>query len=61
MRSDRAQALGALGRYGKCEAQCAAVAQLADRGMGRDMQLIAAVARTGQVSALTELRRHPEA
>ncbi|MGW7344981.1 tetratricopeptide repeat protein [Streptomyces sp. NPDC054854] len=61
LRSDRAQELAALGRYGECEAECAAVAQLADRGTGPDMQLIAAVARNGQVHALTELGRHPQA
>ncbi|MCX5409861.1 tetratricopeptide repeat protein [Streptomyces sp. NBC_00335] len=61
MRSDRARELGALGRYGECEAECAAVAQLADRGTGPDLQFIAAVARTGQVAALSELGRHQEA
>ncbi|MFF3013610.1 tetratricopeptide repeat protein [Streptomyces sp. NPDC057939] len=61
VRSDRAQELAALGRYGECEAECAAVAQLADRGTGPDMQFIAAGARNGQVNALAALGRHVEA
>ncbi|MDX2389472.1 MULTISPECIES: tetratricopeptide repeat protein [unclassified Streptomyces] len=61
LRSDRAQELAALGLYGECEAECAAVAQLADRGTGPDMQFIAAGARNGQVHALAALGRHVEA
>lgn len=61
LRADRAQALGDLGRHGDCEAECAAVAQLADRIAGPDMQFVATVARNGKIYALTALGRHPEA
>lgn len=61
LRSDRAQALGALGRHGECETECEAVAQLAARGTGPDMPFIATAARNGQIHALTALGRHPEA
>ncbi|MEU8437326.1 tetratricopeptide repeat protein [Streptomyces sp. NPDC029216] len=61
LRSDRAQALSALARYAECEAECAAVAQVAARGTGPDMALITTAARNGQIFALTALGRHSEA
>ncbi|MFF1414081.1 tetratricopeptide repeat protein [Streptomyces sp. NPDC058289] len=61
LRSDRAQVLSVLGRHGECEAECAAVAQLAARGTGPDMQFIAAAAWNGRIYALSELGRHTEA
>ncbi|MFE9928082.1 tetratricopeptide repeat protein [Streptomyces sp. NPDC005533] len=61
LRSDRAQAIAALGRHAECEAECAAVARVAARGRGADMALITTAARNGQVFALTALGRHAEA
>ncbi|MFE7528958.1 tetratricopeptide repeat protein [Kitasatospora sp. NPDC057542] len=61
LRSDRAHALSALGRYAECEAECAAVAQLAARNTGPEVPLIVVHARTGQIQALIALGRHEEA
>ncbi|MFZ3492370.1 tetratricopeptide repeat protein [Streptomyces sp. 5.8] len=61
LRSDRAQALASLGRHAECEAECAAVAQIAAQGTGPDAAHIATTARNGQIYALTALGRHPEA
>ncbi|MBO1329892.1 tetratricopeptide repeat protein [Streptomyces sp. VRA16 Mangrove soil] len=61
LRSDRAQQLAALGRYTECEEECAAVAEAADRGAGRDIPLLAVAARNGLVFALNGQGRHQEA
>ncbi|MEV6056950.1 tetratricopeptide repeat protein [Streptomyces sp. NPDC052107] len=61
LRSDRAQTLAALDRHAECEAECAAVARIAGRGVGSDMSLIAGAARNGLVFALNEQGRHEEA
>ncbi|MCY0924109.1 tetratricopeptide repeat protein [Streptomyces sp. H27-G5] len=61
LRADRAQVLGGLGRYGECEAECAAVAHLADHNVGPDAPFVATLAREGQIHALNALGRHPEA
>ncbi|MEU4091794.1 tetratricopeptide repeat protein [Streptomyces sp. NPDC026673] len=61
LRSDRAQALAALGRHAECEAECRAVARVAARGTGPDMPNLTAAARNGLVFALTAQGRHPEA
>ncbi|WUD70925.1 tetratricopeptide repeat protein [Streptomyces sp. NBC_00510] len=61
LRSDRAQALSALGRHAECEAECRAVAGVAARGTGPDMLNTAAAARNGLVFALTAQGRHAEA
>ncbi|MFJ5779439.1 tetratricopeptide repeat protein [Streptomyces sp. NPDC093094] len=61
LRSDRAQQMISLGRYAECEAECAAVAEAADRGTGPDMSLLAMAARNGLVFALNAQERHQEA
>ncbi|MFI9808663.1 tetratricopeptide repeat protein [Streptomyces sp. NPDC052301] len=61
IRSDRAQALSALARHAECEAECAAVARIADRGTGPHMPVIAMAARNGLVFALNAQGRHTEA
>ncbi|MFE1440230.1 tetratricopeptide repeat protein [Streptomyces sp. NPDC058739] len=61
LRSDRAQQMISLGRYAECEAECAAIAEAADRGTGPDMSLLAAAARNGLVFALNAQERHQEA
>ncbi|WP_329301653.1 tetratricopeptide repeat protein [Streptomyces sp. NBC_00659] len=61
LRSDRAQALTALGRHAECEAECAAVSQIAARGTGPEMALTAAGARNGLAFALNAQGRHQQA
>ncbi|AKZ53176.1 putative serine/threonine-protein kinase [Streptomyces ambofaciens ATCC 23877] len=61
LRSDRAQAMTALGRHAECEAECAAVAEMAGRGTGPDMARLAGAARNGLVFALNAQERHQEA
>ncbi len=61
VRSDRAQQLTSLGQYAECEAECAAVAEAADRGTGPEMSLLASAARNGLVFALNGQGRHQEA
>ncbi|MQY34379.1 hypothetical protein SRB17_23470 [Streptomyces sp. RB17] len=61
LRSDRAQTLLTLGRYAECEAECAAVARIAGRGVGPEMPLIAGAARNGLIFALNKQGRHEEA
>ncbi|MFE6160909.1 tetratricopeptide repeat protein [Streptomyces sp. NPDC056486] len=61
LRSDRTQQLTALGRHAECEAEGTAVARIAARGAGPEMQVIAAAARNGLVFALNARGRHPEA
>lgn len=60
LRSDRAQTLAALGQYAECEAECAAVAQIASRGTG-ELQNVVRAASNGLVFALSAQERHPEA
>ncbi|MFF9243807.1 tetratricopeptide repeat protein [Streptomyces sp. NPDC014776] len=61
LRSDRAQQMVALGQHAECEAECAAVAEAADRGTGPEMSLLAAAARNGLIFALNAQGRHQEA
>ncbi|WP_327176341.1 tetratricopeptide repeat protein [Streptomyces sp. NBC_01335] len=61
LRSDRAQQMTSLGRHAECEAECAAVAEVADRGTGPEMKLLAVAARNGLVFALNGQGRHQEA
>lgn len=61
LRSDRAQTLLALDRYADSEAECAAVARIAGRGVGPEMPLIAGAARNGLIFALNKQGRHEEA
>ncbi|CAG7648305.1 tetratricopeptide repeat protein [Actinacidiphila bryophytorum] len=61
LRSDRAQELARLGRYAECEAECAAVARIAERGGSEETGFAAAAARNGLAFALTEQGRHEEA
>ncbi|GAA1931841.1 hypothetical protein GCM10009837_66950 [Streptomyces durmitorensis] len=61
LRSDRAQQMTSLGRYAECEAECAAVAEAANRGTGPEMSLLATAARNGLVFALNAQGRHEEA
>ncbi|MFJ7345738.1 tetratricopeptide repeat protein [Streptomyces sp. NPDC101110] len=61
LRSDRAQQMISLGQYTECEAECAAVAEVAGRGTGPEMSFLAAAARNGLVFALNAQGRHQEA
>ncbi|MEU3947905.1 tetratricopeptide repeat protein [Streptomyces sp. NPDC029526] len=61
LRSDRAQQMTSLGRHAECEAECAAVAEAADRGTGPEMSRLAAAARNGLAFALNAQGRHQEA
>ncbi|GAA2812592.1 tetratricopeptide repeat protein [Kitasatospora aburaviensis] len=61
LRSDRAQVLTALGRHAECEAECAAVANLAARNAGPEAALLAIHARVGQIQALSALALNREA
>ncbi|WP_233273647.1 tetratricopeptide repeat protein [Streptomyces broussonetiae] len=61
LRSDRAQTLVALDRSAESEAECAAVARIADRGTGPHLPLVAVAARNGLVFALNAQGRHEEA
>ncbi|WEO93622.1 tetratricopeptide repeat protein [Streptomyces sp. FXJ1.172] len=61
LRSDRAQTLIALDRHAEGEAECRAVARIADRGTGPQLPLIAVAARNGLVFALNAQGRHAEA
>ncbi len=61
LRSDRAQQMISLGRHAECEAECAAVAEVADRGTGPEMASLAAAARNGLVFTLNAQGRHQEA
>ncbi|MEU1203410.1 tetratricopeptide repeat protein [Streptomyces sp. NPDC005813] len=60
LRSDRAQTLAALGQYAECEAECAAVVQMASRGTG-ELKNVVRAASNGLVFALSAQGRHPEA
>ncbi|MER6566056.1 tetratricopeptide repeat protein [Streptomyces sp. NPDC001093] len=61
LRSDRAQTLVGIDRYAECEAECAAVARIADRGAGSLMHYTAGAARNGLIFALNKQGRHEEA
>ncbi|MEU6767712.1 tetratricopeptide repeat protein [Streptomyces sp. NPDC046853] len=61
LRSERAHHLTALGRHDECEAEAEAVARIAARGAGPEMQVVAAAARNQLVFALNAQERHLEA
>ncbi|WP_246143625.1 tetratricopeptide repeat protein [Actinacidiphila oryziradicis] len=61
MRSDRAQILGYLGRHEETEAECLAIAGIADRIEGASALLLQLAARNGLAHARSRLGRHVEA
>ncbi|QZL09424.1 tetratricopeptide repeat protein (plasmid) [Streptomyces sp. BHT-5-2] len=61
LRVQRAHALALVARYTESEAECAAVAHIADRSSGTAMTLLAGTARHGLIYALNGQERYAQA